>query len=454
MMGRRIRIAAVIAGVAVLMAGCEPNEKSSGPTPPSTSQDTLAVLAEILADPAECGVCHPTHYREWQESMHAYAIDDPVFQALHRVGQERSGGQLDQFCLKCHTPAGSLLGETPPDFEVAQLSPLAAAGVSCDVCHSMDTRALNRGLGVTEFRLDRVRRGPISDPVANPYHESEMDLAYAFSDICAPCHDLAAPDGSFLLETTNTEWDNSAFAAMGVECQSCHMPTYSGRAAEGGPVRDNLHRHTFIGVDYPLIPYPGRQATIDAVAELLRNSVTVTVVSPGSVRPGEALDIEVQIKNDRSGHNIPSGAIFERQMWIELVVRDTATDSVVFATGLLDGNGDLRNQKSLDVRDGRLPADTALVLYNGIPRDADGNELLFFWEAAFIENRTIPAFRTDISRFTVPAPGTATALEASLRLRFRTFPPYLFRELDLEHLLPELLVMDMHDETWTVAVRH
>ena len=36
--------------------------------------------------PAEaCKTCHPQHYEEWRGSMHAYAITDPVFHAMHRL---------------------------------------------------------------------------------------------------------------------------------------------------------------------------------------------------------------------------------------------------------------------------------------------------------------------------------------------------------------------------------
>ena len=41
---------------------------------------------EQLLDPESCRTCHPTHYREWASSMHAYAVDDPVFQAMNRRG--------------------------------------------------------------------------------------------------------------------------------------------------------------------------------------------------------------------------------------------------------------------------------------------------------------------------------------------------------------------------------
>ena len=52
--------------------------------------------------PAEaCKTCHPRHYEEWRGSMHAYAITDPVFHAMHRLAQKETGGAIGNFCIGC-----------------------------------------------------------------------------------------------------------------------------------------------------------------------------------------------------------------------------------------------------------------------------------------------------------------------------------------------------------------
>lgn len=437
--------------ILLLIFSCSKDQTTE---PPDTvAKDTLALLKEFIKSPQECAACHPNHYNEWQQSMHAYAVHDPVFIKLNRLGQQRSGNQLDQFCVKCHAPAGSALQETPPDFELANLSEIAARGVVCDVCHKVDFQNTFRGTGITHFTLDRVRRGPISDPVENSFHESQFSNAYNFSGFCAPCHDLESPDGTFLLETTNTEWDNSAFAGMGVECQDCHMPSYSGQAALGGPQRDNLHRHTFVGVDYPLVDFPGKAETIAAVRNLLENSVSMTVTSPANISPGSSFQIDIRLKNDRVGHDIPSGSTFERQMWIELLVGDSQNNQQIFATGLLDPNGDLLNHHSEYVQDNRLPADTSLVLFRGIPKDENGVEIPFFWEAASVELVSIEAFKSHTSSFTIQAPASPTSLNVSARLRFRSFPPYFLREIDEADLISELLIFDMAADQHLITVQ-
>ncbi len=405
-----------------------------------------------MADPQECAVCHPNHFREWQESMHAYAMADPIFITLNEIGQQRSNNQLDQFCTKCHSPFGSLLEETPPGFDPNNLSSLAKNAIHCDVCHTVEINAFKRGLGLTEFRLDRVRQGPIENPQPNGFHESAFVNEYNASIICAPCHDVLSPDQSLFLETTNTEWDFSGFS-MGVDCQGCHMPAYRGQAATSGPVRD-VHRHYFTGVDYPLIDFPGKDATIQRVQELLQNAVNVTVTAPNEVTSDSNLDITIKIENDRTGHNIPSGTIFERQMWIEFIVKDAATGNTLFNTGLLDGNGDLRNHHSEEVANGLIPADTALTLFNGTPRGESGEELLFFWEAKSVENNTMGPFQSHTANYTIKAPQQPGTLEVSFRLRFRSFPPYLFRAIGKAELIPQLIVFDMETYQQNITVRN
>jgi len=256
-MKKRFRVLTAIllatVGLAMLAGGCE---KSMVETPPpSDPVDSLQLYREAFADPAECAGCHPNHYQEWQQSMHAYAFTDPVFFTLNSIGQQRSNNQLDQFCIKCHSPFATLLQEAPPGFNPASLSPLSQKGLHCDGCHTMKT--FERGEAFKTFHLDRVRRGPLSDPQDNNYHGSAFDNRFVFSDFCSACHDVKSPDGQVFLETTNTEWDNSPYLGMGLQCQDCHMPVYQGQAAVGGPLRAQVHRHTFTGVDYPLVDLPG-----------------------------------------------------------------------------------------------------------------------------------------------------------------------------------------------------
>lgn len=429
-----------------LFTACERN-LSSNPSDGISPTDSLVLIQEAFDNPTECRSCHPNHYAEWQKSMHAYAFVDPIFFRLNEIGQQRSGNQLDQFCVKCHSPIASLLQEAPPGFDPNAISALAQTGVQCDVCHAISE--FEPGRGIAEFRLDGVKQGPIPDPQSNSFHKSEFDRRYLKSGICSGCHDVFAPNG-VQVEFTSTEWENSPFSAMGLECQGCHMPTYTGEAAVGGPQRE-VHRHTFIGVDIPLVDFPGKSETIAMVDELLKGAVNMTVNAPDQIASETDMTVQVEINNDITGHNVPSGTTFERQMWLEVQVTNAATGAVIYESGHLDDNGDLLNHHSEAVKNGALPEDADLTLFHGIPYK-NGEETLFFWEADRIEDKTIPPFESRAAEYQLDVPASADALELSVRLRFRSFPPYLLRAIGMEELLPNLLIFDMQKFEQTISV--
>ena len=71
------------------------------------------------------------------------------------------------------------------------------------------------------------------------------------------------------------------------------------------------------------------------------------------------LGLDVEVRNGTDGHNAPTGFIGERLVWLQVVVRD-AEGAVVFESGDLDPNGDLRDLHSVYVHNGELPLDTQL----------------------------------------------------------------------------------------------
>ena len=67
----------------------------------------------------------------------------------------------------------------------------------------------------------------------------------------------------------------------------------------------------------------------------------------------------VEFENGTDGHNVPTGFDAERVVWLHVTVTD-ATGGVVFESGDLDPNGDVRDSHSVYVHDGVLPADEHL----------------------------------------------------------------------------------------------
>lgn len=445
----RSLIAVVIAGVLLCATGCKDTTQNVPFTP--SRKDSVELYRKAFSPPEDCKTCHPNHYEEWSQSMHAYAMKDPVLFALDSIGQIRSAGRLGQFCIECHSPASVLVDDIPHAGARDKLSAISAHGISCDICHRLaPTQPTSSNL--PRFTTDNARRGPIENPVSNSYHLSLYDSRYEQSDVCKVCHNFQTPN-NFLIEKTFTEWENSTFPGRGLPCQSCHMKYYTGQAASGAPERERVHHHRMVGVDVPLTDFPGREETIAEAADMLYYSVKMDVIAPQSVSQNDAfVPIQVKIFNVLTGHNIPSGAIFERQMWAEVIAKDEL-GNVLFSTGLLDKNGDLLDYHSDEVRSGTAKLDTNLVLYNGTAY-RHSVETPFFWEADYVENRTIPAFDSRNNRFSIPIPKRSGAeISIAVRLRFRALPPYFLRLIGHPELVEKVPIFEMENFSGVVEVK-
>jgi hypothetical protein len=302
-------------------------------------------------------------------------------------------------------------------------------GVSCSVCHSI-TQVNTAANADFDLASDGVRRATIMDPDPTPVHRSEYSALHSRSELCGACHDVINSN-RVALERTHIEWVQSIFAGA-QSCQDCHMPTYQGAAAVGHRTR-TVHEHTFVGVDVSLLPdseFPGYDDMRDQARTLLEQSATMIA----SAIP-ETKTLKVEIHN-LAGHALPSGATADRQMWVELVVKD-AGGQVVFESGTLDENGDLRVTNP--DRTTRPGTDPALVLYGQQmlfdPKVVDpgstepAREVDFLWEPNAENSHLIPPAATDRPTFDLSAlpQGSYTAV---VRLLFRTFPPHLLRRLE------------------------
>ena len=76
----------------------------------------------------KCKSCHPAIWREWEDSMHAKAWVDEIYQAAAKQVTDR-----ETKCDQCHAPQPILItgvGEMPKLRDRQQ-----EVGVSCLVCH-------------------------------------------------------------------------------------------------------------------------------------------------------------------------------------------------------------------------------------------------------------------------------------------------------------------------------
>ena len=398
-----------------------------------------------------CKQCHPNHYDEWSGSMHAYALKDPLWYALHSKEQahsQKNGEDLGQFCIMCHSPSAFLTNAIPDPASLTYessdiLDPLILEGITCSTCHAVVQASPMTNVDKTTgnfsaidyfFNTDsvtHVKYGSIEDPVSSAYHHSEYNNIYRESKYCMGCHNLSI-DGVGV-ETTFEEWNNTPYQAMGFECQTCHMRSYEGYAVDtmivqGAPLRNNLHRHNFAGIDQALTEFEQEDAQREAIYDLLSTAADIDIVSniPDSVHSGDTLTFAVSIANN-AGHNLPTGVTFSRQLWLEVVA--SSNGNTFYESGHLDESRDLHDFYV----DPSRQEDPDLALFNTVLYNAAGDSGLRNVSVERMVHKsdyTIPTSASKIVSYEIAIPeDVSNDLNISARLRFRALPPFYLREL-------------------------
>ncbi len=391
--------------------------------------------------PAEnCKTCHPRHYEEWRGSMHAYAITDPVFHAMHSLAQRETGGELGDFCISCHAPVGTGIGEvTAATKDPGGLSKISLAAVSCEVCHR-SVRLEEGHPANARFKIQPGAPlvGGLPDPQQTPAHASTTNDSLKNPDFCGSCHNVVNRRG-VKVEKPHEEFIASPYLVRDTSCLNCHMQTYTGRATPGGPLRNRLHRHDFIGVDVAVTPFPRLGYQRREVEEFLRTAARLSVDAPGRAVAGGILEFTVNVKNVGAGHNLPTGPSTEREMWLEVIA--TGEDGkILFESGTLDKEGDLRGGHGDDRRD-----DPQLALFTDRFVDKEGETVFFMWQAHALEEHTIPPLETRSASYKIELPERLAGqdIRLSVRLRFRAFPPHQLRRLGIGALTTRFPVFDL-----------
>lgn len=437
-----------------LIVGCEDTGKKKS-TPELPYQTTFKV--EDFSPAIDCQPCHPRHYAEWSASIHSYSMSDPIWFALQRKSQtahKAVGEEIGDFCVQCHSPIAALTNAITDHenftVEVANTLPQQIQdGVTCDVCHTVthlpeptDIQTGEQKYETADFKLftDGTRYGTLNEPQENSFHESEFHAGYDQSDFCRNCHNLTV--NGVDAEVTSFEWERSAFKAMGTECQTCHMPMYEGYAAEGGPLRKNLHRHYFPGVGTSILEDSQNESLIPAITEMLSGAADVNFFNPlpDTIHSSEPLSFKLIVSNN-VGHNFPSGVPFTRQLWLEVIA--TVDSDTIFKSGHLDENGDIYDFHI----DPDKVNDPQLNVFQTVLYNDDGDSTVAVENMTWMNDNTLPVSGSKIVTYTIDLPDTGSELNISVRLLFRALPPYLLINLDLIDELERLITWEIDTNT-------
>ena len=464
-----------------------------------------------------CATCHPVEYREWRTSMHSYAMRSPVFIAFNAFIMQGTGGTLGIFCVRCHSTIGVSQGNGSilPNSERTNMGLQSVTCMTCHGAHTRDGQASALFHNPIPGDPQPIIYGPFyghdekgaPDPSMRLIKTPHVARHWSYitqSRFCGTCHDVILPDGS-RLEEAFSEWKNSPYARKGITCQNCHMSPVAGKDApfERGPIVDTdlfpnapsrpRSSHLFTGPDYSLLHAYGQAALglsdqdfRELVVKLRQNRETLfhnaaimTVRCPLTIKPGGKLSLAVSITNSGAGHNLPTGFAAERQVWLEVILRD-ADRKKLFVSGDFDQNLDLRDDESLQVINGSIPKDRDLfnlqaefILqdFRGTQTAAPSTTNRLLSPAPFLIPAPIPAsitghpsadrifkngippFATRTGRYTIAVPvGVKGPLSLSVRLRYRNLPPHLLHVLQISDYAPKLQVIDMNSYQQRITV--
>jgi len=285
---KKTKLHFLILAFALLFLGAKFGESLKGPIEKETPPQSSSV----------CKECHREIHAAWKNSLHAIAVDDPMFMASYMEAHLESAGEAKFLCLRCHAPLTRLNN----DFDLKQ--EITREGVSCDFCHSIKAVFLDKE--GDPFVLDKTgtKIGPLSN-TASPAHKTMATPIFKLSQFCGGCHQYTNNYGVTILGTYS-EWENSPYPQKNVHCQNCHMPLTDGNVVEpqvkeGSQKKINLHAISAAHSN-----------------EQLQRAVKLEVRK--IEKDSNFIYVEVALTNVGSGHFVPTG-IPSRKLILSAEVR-------------------------------------------------------------------------------------------------------------------------------------
>ena len=433
----------LLMGVLLGAGGCsygppEPIRSAGRDSTPSLMRaPTLDVSA--LARTEDCADCHADVASHWMHSAHAYAsFDNPWYRASIDQFREERGKKESRFCAGCHDPllllSGAIDGDIEPD------NGLAYAGITCLVCHSVESTRPD-GNGSVSLTDAAVLLPDPASPEEIEAHRARLTMPpLRTAALCGSCHrSFTGPDIGNENHLPGIDdlgdWASSAFAG-GVpdhltatpqrSCQGCHMRTEAASDAEMAGASDGTvssHRwaasHTAMASQLPdpthlqQARHELSRAVIVDIGAVRAGDRRYELPEESRLRGGERLVFDVLLENEGVGHRFPGGVRDMHDVWVEVEVRDAR--GKLLGVSRPDGNDDgdvfvLRNT----VLDASAEPETLHQVHR-------------FFAPAF--DRTLPAHDVRAVRYSMSLPRTldlplrvdARVLHRKHNLQFQAF---------------------------------
>jgi len=433
--------------------------KQEGVVPPADGISLTLRLYQTDDNPAyewipatganSCASCKPVVTEIWlQNDFHAQSGTNPRFFSLYN-GSDTAGTDLippgykldfpgtTGNCATCHAPGAAV--DAPFSTDMNTLTGVDRdSGVHCDFCHKVASAYLDPATGRPYDNVPGVLSMDVRRPFPDtpryqlffgtfdddnvPEEDTYLPLI-AKSQFCAPCHQFSFW-GTPIYQSFR-EWQESAYPAMGVECQTCHMApdgmVTNVAFGAGGVERDpqTIHAHTMGGA---------------ASAVLLQNTVAMTL----TVRKvASRIEATVAIRNTGAGHHVPT---------------DHPGRHMILTVAATDGQG----QPLPQIGGPAVPgwggdqAGRPGTAYAKVLRDVQSGAapVVSYWkQARIVSDNRIPALATDHTAYAFAAPVSGT-VTVTAELRFRR----LFQaEMEARGWAMPDIVMEQAEVTHSVA---
>jgi len=276
----------------------------------------------VFSPSQECGTCHNNIYQDWSNSMHAKAIEDPVFKSDYLHALDENGEKIRAYCLSCHSPIVRYTGD------IYLKNRISREGINCDFCHLIYAVDLDNPKEPFKVNPGATEYGPYRN-ASSPAHVAAYSELHTQSEFCAGCHQLKNSNGVLVLGTYS-EWKQSPYPDKNTECQNCHMPKVPGMPVVDPKVKRselNMTSHLFLG---------GHSEINLQHAATLRTEL--------KLEQGKAL-VTVFVTNAESGHKLPTG-IPARKMILQVRLLNKKGEKIdqkekIYQKILLDQKGEV-----------------------------------------------------------------------------------------------------------------
>jgi len=335
----------------------------------------IKVEREGFTSSSVCKNCHSGIFKSWSNSMHAFSVSDPVFEASYLQAIKNKGEEARRFCLSCHSPTTRITGDYFLNSNISK------EGVTCDFCHTVTSVDLDSNTPKIINQVGAIIRGPFSD-VTSPAHNIERSDLHLKSELCAGCHELKGENGVPIL-STYSEWKEGPYREQGIQCQNCHMPEMFNVPDVNPDVkvtRNFAKDHAVLGGHSQI--KLSKAATISTKVKLENNKAVV----------------EALVHNRESGHKIPTG---------------TPARKIILEVALSDKGGKILSTQSRTYQKVMVD-DSGNIL-------TEGGDIFLKSDRVLSDNRIAPKeVRKEVFEFPVPKGLSGFKVESTLKYEFQT----------------------------------